>query len=182
MSISSQIRKYLSILSRNSKDLNSLEWRSMTGVPRKQIKNLVAAPFNSQISDFGGLNNLVDYIVLKSDPQISIGIFDRNNLVGAYFLTPSNVLDVIQKNDMTALEDLSKYANKKGIEGIALVVNDSYKDLGLGTQLKNYSKTLGADYIFGLQYKTLGNLQHWLNRRRLVAENKGLYLTLEDLK
>jgi hypothetical protein len=41
-----------------------------------------------------------------------------------------------------------------------------------------------ADYIYGLQYKSLNNLQNWLKSRRLVAQSEGdeaVYITLQDL-
>ena len=77
--------------------------------------------------------------------------------------------------------DLDKYDLKNGVEGVALVVDNNYRDLGLGSKLKDYTTTLGVDYIWGVQYKKLGNLTQWLRRRKLAAENDAFNITVQDL-
>jgi hypothetical protein len=65
---------------------------------------------------------------------------------------------------------------------VALVVKDMERGSGIGSKLKDYTRTLGVDYVWGIQYKDLGNLQQWLRRRKLAAESDGLNITVEDLK
>lgn len=73
-----------------------------------------------------------------------------------------------------------KYKNLKGIEGVLLAVDESLRGQGWGDKLKNYPKELGFDYIWGLQLKSLNNLNDWLKRRKLVATTEECYVTLEE--
>jgi len=66
-----------------------------------------------------------------------------------------------------------------GVEGILLGVDKSIRGLGWGTKLKDYTKTLGADYVWGFQAKGLNNLDHWLKRRILISEVNNCYITAE---
>ena len=65
---------------------------------------------------------------------------------------------------------------------MALVVKDSERGGGLGSKLKDYTRTLGVDYVWGIQYKDLGNLEQWLKRRKLAAENDEVNITVEDFR
>jgi hypothetical protein len=121
------------------------------------------------------------YIDQSSNFNKSI-VVDRNNeIIGVYLLGDRQLPDVLSKNDKVYV-DLDEYSRKNGVEGVALVVKDSEKGTGLGSKLKDYTKNLGVDYIWGMQYKDLGNLDHWLRRRILAAENQYLNFTVEDLK
>ena len=84
-----------------------------------------------------------------------------------------------------AHEDLSKYDDIYGIEGVALGVIPTFRKTGLTEQLKQQVKTIPhLQYIYGMQYKSLNNLKYWLRSRRLVAESytaEAVYITLEDI-
>ncbi len=68
----------------------------------------------------------------------------------------------------------------RGIEGVLLAVDKSIQGQGWGNRLKDYTRTLGFDYIWGQQLKPLNNLKDWLKRRELVGEVENCYITLED--
>lgn len=97
----------------------------------------------------------------------------ENNIKGIYLLGDQQV-DSLVKTE--------QYKNLKGVEGVVLAVDDSLRGQGWGTKLKDYPKTMGYDYIWGQQLKTLNNLEDWLKRRILVAETKSVYITLEKYK
>jgi hypothetical protein len=63
-----------------------------------------------------------------------------------------------------------------------LAVDKSIRGMGWGNKLKDYPKTLGIDYIWGQQLKTLNNLNDWLKRRELVGETNSVYITAEIFK
>lgn len=121
------------------------------------------------------------YTEKSSDWTLSKKAVYNGKFAGCYMLAWRSILDEIQAEKMESLEDLSQYADKKGLEGIALVVLPEFRNLGIGRALKDATRLLGADYMWGAQLKTLGNLEQWLHRRRLVAHNEDMYLTLEDL-
>ena len=54
-----------------------------------------------------------------------------------------------------------------------LVVTQTFSALG------EINKFNFQDITLGQQLKTLNNLEDWLKRRVLVAETKGVYITLE---
>ena len=81
------------------------------------------------------------------------------------------------------LEDLSKYKNLRGIQGVSLGILPEYRNQGIGKQLRDLPKTMGYDYIWGQHFKSLKNVEHWTKfGRRKVADDNGIYVTLMDLK
>lgn len=77
-------------------------------------------------------------------------------------------------------EDLNKYVNRDGVEGIILAVLPTYRGFGYGRMLKELPKIMGYDYVYGEQLKDSHNLHHWLKSRRVVAECDGIWVTLQD--
>lgn len=116
-----------------------------------------------------------------TDWSISFKAVVEGQMAGFYCLNLRNVTDEVARNKFTPLEDLTPYDAKTGLEGVALVVFPEFRGRGIGSALKDATRGLHADYIWGVQLKSLGNLEQWLRRRRLVAENPEMYLTLEDL-
>lgn len=108
-----------------------------------------------------------------------------DNIVGIYLLSHRPLMDTIADESATPTEDLTQYENKKGVEGIALAVLPEYQKTGIGKKLKNVVESMPVDYVYGLQYKSLGNLEHWIKSRRVVAQSEGedaVYVTLKDLR
>jgi hypothetical protein len=123
---------------------------------------------------------VVEYSRGLMDPALSVVAMQGADVLGFYILGRRSVMEGTEGMELT--EDLTPYESKTGVEGVALGVVPSARGRGIGNQLKDYPKNLGADYIWGLQMKSLRNLDHWLKRRRLVAQSSGLYATLQDLK
>lgn len=117
------------------------------------------------------------------DWYISKKLTVNGKIVGFYLLNEKNVNEVVEPE--YSFEDLAKYDNKRGVEGIMLMILPECRGYGFGDMLKELPKALGYDYIFGQQLKNLNNLTDWLKRRRLVGELPefgGIYVTLADLK
>lgn len=113
-------------------------------------------------------------IAQETNWNISAMLVDDNDkLLGLYLLGEQQVDSIINTND---------YKKFKGVEGVLLVVDSTIRGQGWGNKLKDYPKTLGFDYIWGQQLKTLNNLQDWLKRRELVGETKNVNITLERFK
>lgn len=144
---------------------------------------------------------LISYLVGTVDWKLSVKAVVDGKLVGFYFLTPSSILDSIgfyctkdkdismdyipkvgKHENCEVFIDLNQYVDKKGVEGVGLGVDPNYKGMGIGRMLIEYPQTLDFDYIWGMQYASLGNIRDWLKRRELVAITPGIYFTLQNLK
>jgi hypothetical protein len=154
--------------------VGSLKWVPISQVPKEAWAALLLEGF-PQYAD-----EVVGVVEGEMDPSLSVGVLDGETLVGAYFLRENSVQTLAR--GMKHYENLKLYKGKRGIEGVALVVAKSHRGTGLASELKSYPRKLGYDYICGLQYKALGNLDHWKKRRRLVAASASLLVTLEDFK
>lgn len=144
------------------------------GVIRLMIEAFSHLMDESEIEDYtDSVTNYSKSIVVEKDGEI----------IGIYLLGDRQLRDGIidEECEDNVYVDLDEYDRKNGVEGVALVVDKNHRDLGLGSKLKDYTTTIGADYIWGIQYKELGNLSQWLRRRKLAAENDEVNITVQDL-
>ncbi len=76
-------------------------------------------------------------------------------------------------------KNTDKFKGLHGVEGILLFIEEKHRGDGWGNKLKDMSKELGYDYIWGQQFKGLNNLQDWLKRRELITETDNIYITAQ---
>jgi GNAT superfamily N-acetyltransferase len=160
------------------KNSNSLRELSVRGKKIPEIENLEISPIEEfEIEDvikmasliFSNVRSYEENIehISHSDFEKSIKVTNDGELIGCYLVKDVELPD----------ED------GRGIEGFALALIPKYRGLGLGRCLKDwlekYSKDNGYDYIFGLHFKELDNLDHWLKRRDLYEETEELYKTIK---
>jgi GNAT superfamily N-acetyltransferase len=113
--------------------------------------------------------------------------------------TEAELLDIIQDASNTILKysdngkiigcyivadrKLRQMPDKKGIEGIGLCILPEYRGKGYGELLKDwlekYAKENNYDFVFGQHLKSLHNLEPWLKRRELYAEDSHSYYTIK---
>ena len=109
----------------------------------------------------------------------------HKEIVGFYLLGERKLSVTMAAENAVAHEDISKYENLYGVEGVALGVIPEFRKTGLTEKLKQEVKTIpGLQFIYGMQYKSLGNLKYWLRSRRLIAESytaEPVFITLEDI-
>lgn len=110
-------------------------------------------------------------IAQETNWEKSIMLVDENGSIKGLYL--------FGDLQLSSLVKLPEYDDLKGIEGILLAVDKSIQGQGWGNKLKDYPKTMGVDYIWGQQLKTLNNLQDWLKRRVWIASTKNVHITLE---
>jgi len=129
-----------------------------------------------------------DFTRLYTDWTLSRKLVIDDILAGFYLLREGSITDLLLHRyyQCTPLEDLSVYATRRGVEGVILLVLPEHRGNGYGNLLKDLPRSLGYDYVYGEQFKATPDvLQHWLKRRRLIADCDGLYgdvwVTLEDL-
>ena len=112
-------------------------------------------------------------IVVEKETNWNISaklVDDNGNIMGLYLLGDKQ---------LNSLINITEYNDLKGVEGVLLAVDTSIRGKGWGNKLKDYPKTLGYDYIWGQQLKSLDNLNDWLKRRELVYSDEDIYITLE---
>ena len=117
--------------------------------------------------------NFKDIVMDETNWDISLKLYANNELIGFYLLGSTQ---------LTSLLNESKFEGLNGVQGVLLTVNPTYRNRGLGNMLKDYPKTMGYDYIWGEQLKSLGNLEDWLKRRELILETEDIYITCEIFK
>jgi GNAT superfamily N-acetyltransferase len=104
---------------------------------------------------------------LKSSlPNMSIGVWVGDKVIGAYFLS---------------LGKLFWQSNLSAICGLGLVVDPAYRGRGYGTMLRAIPSRIGADYVWGMQHKSLDNLNDWLKRRVLIKDSPANWVTVEPI-
>jgi hypothetical protein len=102
--------------------------------------------------------------------------------VGAYLLGRRDMPSVIASiPGVQVFEDLSKYAGKKGVEGVSVFIEKPFRGR-VGSRLLDVPYGIpDVDYIWGLAHKRLGNIENWKQRRRVIAESDQMYVTVVDL-
>lgn len=141
---------------------------------------------------------LLTYLSKSADWQLSVKATYQGKVVGFYLLAENQIYDYLihymvrdykcysieecnKKNSGAIRVDPNIFKELSGVEGVALGVDPSYKGLGIGKKLIEYSQNLPYDYVWGQQYEHLGNIQHWTKRRKIAAYFPGLYLTYQML-
>ena len=108
-----------------------------------------------------------------SDFNKSVVATIDDKIAGFYFFSNEQIPE-------TRNEIYYELKNLNGIEGVALGIFEEYKNLGIGKKLIEYTKSIpGVDYIWGYQLKSLKNIDDWLKRRKIYAENDYMYVTYQ---
>lgn len=118
------------------------------------------------------------YIKGTADWNISVKAVYQGKIVGCYILNR----DPVTRKQGCSSEDLSRYKDLKGVQGIGLAVLPEYRDLGIGKKLREYPLHEGYDYIWGLHMKGLHNIDNWTRfGRRIICDTGSMFATLMDL-
>jgi len=140
------------------------------GIPEERQTEVIdwAFPYFQHVTDGDYFNAILRQ---ESNWENSLLLLnDKNEIKGVYLLGDQPIESLVKTEE---------YKDLKGVEGVVLAVDSELRGKGWGTKLKDYPKTMGFDYIWGQQLKTLNNLEDWLKRRVLVAETKSVYITAE---
>lgn len=124
--------------------------------------------------------NVASYVSAKCDWHESVLVRVEGKIAGCYMLKEEDLPYFPEE-----LENTEKYRIHwrigRGVHGIALAVMPEYRNCGIGKLLRSYpEKRKKYAYSFGFAFKSLNNIDHWLEYRRLIAETPGVYVTLRD--
>ena len=114
------------------------------------------------------------------DKSIKLTLNDK--IIGCWLFGDEQITNY---DNEKMIEDLSKYKNKQGIEGVAFLIKNEYRNKGYAKKLLTYINNLKKDYdyIWGQHLNSLKIKDFWIkNGRRVVAEYPNLFLTLMDFK
>jgi hypothetical protein len=133
---------------------------------------------------------IIDFVKDAVNWNISLKATVNNKII-AFYLLGTRLLSETMKDENAHEqpgENLHRYNSMNGVEGVALGVIQEFRSKGIASQLKNKVRNSGFDFIYGMQYKELGNLENWTSgstiNRRLVAQSEtdaSVYITLEDI-
>jgi hypothetical protein len=163
------LHKIKKIIKEELKSNGNIVIRKITKDDLKQIIPRLGEVFNKT-----GLSSQQIWDMMRhSDFNKSVVATIDDNIAGFYFFSNEQIPE-------TENQIYYKLKNLNGIEGVALGIFQEYKNLGIGKKLIEYPKSISSvDYIWGYQLKTLKNIDDWLKRRKIYAENNYLYITYE---
>ncbi len=144
------------------------EYEIKTSIPKENQYEaiLFGYQFFNHTMLFNVFNN---YLKAETDWEKSFYLVDEEDIIVGAYLIGNNQLPIPN----------NKYKDLIGVEGVLLAVDEDLRGFGFGNRLKDMPKTLGVDYIWGQQFKVLGNLEDWLKRRELIFETGDVYITAE---
>jgi Acetyltransferase (GNAT) family len=121
---------------------------------------------------------------------LSVKIKYNGEIVGCYLLAEKSIYDFINDIEQNKLSDFKKdntqinlpfKLSNRGLQGISLAILPKYRNLNLGKKLKEYTLSLGYDYVWGVQDKKLNNIDFWKKSRIVFAESPDRYATVKLL-
>jgi hypothetical protein len=119
-------------------------------------------------SYFPGLIPSCEYVILAVEVY-ETAAQKSESVVGVYLLRKNDLR--VNPRSVMASRRAAKYEDLRGIEGVALAVDRRHRGRGAGRMLREYSLTMDFDYIWGMQFKSLNNLQNWTKSgRELIYE------------
>ena len=157
---------------------DSSEYTVVPLTDKNHIKQALDLGVNEFAPHAGGNKSMVRSLLSQHDPEMSRAVLHKGKVVGAYFLKHGNVPAVSDQYQHHFDADIK---GKRGVEGVGLVIHPDHRGHGVGTQLKNYTQSLNADYVWGGQLKSLNNIHHWLKRRKVIYENPYMHITYQSI-
>lgn len=117
------------------------------------------------------------YIKNMAEWNISLKAIKDDKIVGCYILNNDPYLF----SSNTGV-DTSEYKDLRALHGVGLAVLPEYRGLGIGKALRDYTATMGYDYIYGMHLSSLNNLEHWKKVREVVYTSSSMHITLKDFR
>jgi len=160
---------------------NNILIRNIESYDINEVLDLCAIVFDNVMEE----NELKSYLSSVTDWSISKKAVLNDKIIGCYLFNTEPVTDFL-KNCECLKEDISKYENLRGIQGIALALLPEYRNSGIGRELRSIPINMGFDYIWGQHLKELHNITQWTKfGRRVVADglvhDEDMYVTVMDL-
>lgn len=152
--------------------INKLNKVYVSSIKTEEDKECAIKVVDLVFKSYGGYSVIAGSVDFKKSYILKKGY----EIIGTYLLGNHDIF-------FNSFGILNHYNNKNGLEGVALCIHPDYRGLGYGRMLKEYpANNIKVDYIWGIQLASLDNLENWANKRRLVYNRDGLYVTLQDIK
>lgn len=121
--------------------------------------------------------NVRSYIRNMAEWDISLKAIVDNRIVGCYILNNDQYLF----GSNTGV-DVSEYRDLRALHGVGLAVLPEYRNLGIGRALRDFTETMGYEYIYGMHLPSLNNLEHWKKVREVIYTSPNMHITLKDFR
>lgn len=142
-----------------------------------QFRQMEESDLDSAMSlwsvDFGDNQT---YILSKLDIKHSVVVEHGGKVIGAYGIGLGKLPS-----------KYSTFKDMKGCEGVAISIDEKYRNKGIGKELYRYTydylKALSYGYLFGLQLKELNNNHLYEKQGRITLyHDENLYVTVKFLR
>jgi len=165
---------YFEILSGQQQKAEGVEIRKMTTEDIPKIYERLQEVYEKTNMS----NQKIWDVILEEEPDANFSFVATvgGEIAGFYFISaiPIPQIEGIPYDE---------FEDTVGVEGVALGVFPEFKNMGIGKKLIEQSQTtLDADYIWGMQLKSLKNIDDWLKRRELYYETPTYYITYQFLR
>jgi hypothetical protein len=97
-------------------------------------------------------DDLKEYLMAVVNWDISKKLTLNDTIIGCYLLNEDKITDFLENCD-SLKEDVSKYENLRGIQGVALALSKEFRDKGYGRKLREIPLQMDCDYIWGQHLK-----------------------------
>lgn len=170
-------------------EYNNFRNISISTIQSQDIDEVVDLLYTA-FSHLNTKSEIKEKLFRRIDNNLSIKLTKNGQILGVYLLAQNSLpkfIDNIKKDLFSEHKgyritlDVSELTDN-GLQGIALVVHPRYRGEGFGNMLKDYSENMGYDYVWGIQHKSLKNINDWLKRRKIVFESDNTYCTVKILR
>lgn len=165
---------YFEILSGQQQKAEGVEIRKMTTEDIPKIYERLQEVYEKTNMS----NQKIWDVILEEEPDANFSFVATvgGEIAGFYFISPIPIPEIEGV-------PYDEFEDTVGVEGVALGVFPEFKNMGIGKKLIEQSQTtLDADYIWGMQLKSLKNIDDWLKRRELYYETPTYYITYQFLR
>ena len=111
---------------------------------------------------------------------ISLKATHKGEIVGVYLLKENSINNFIESIESDKIKDfrrsetqifLKEPLSDNGIQGIALAILPEYRSMGIPGKMIEQIRNMGYDYMWGVQDKSLENIEYWKKTRKIFAES-----------
>jgi Peptidase C39 family len=159
-------------------------------------KHLVAPLAMADLNEAAGLavtafkhlmaeHEIWGYLAEKMTTGMSAGLWEKDKNGGKGAMVGTYLLQRLDRSrgegrelGLPGMEESDQKAI--GAEGVALVISPESQGQGLSHMLRAYATRTSGGFLVGQHLRDLNNMDHWLKRRRVIAENPELFVTYEE--
>ncbi len=168
---------------------NIKQWSSFIGESQEDIRISTIDPSETDdvievlyqtFKTIGATRDDLRGLIPRITNGISLKASYGNEIVGVYLLKENSVNNFIESVESDQIKDFRRDETKifleeplsdNGIQGIALAILPEYRNMGIPGKMIDQIRNMGYDYMWGVQDKSLENIEYWKKTRKIFAES-----------